>query len=219
MRWLILSLFLIGVAGVAVMPSPLMADSCVVRNHAVYQQAVVSPYVGYNANVVNSYGYHQTYYPKVVEVVVNNDYYYSVADYYKLKLLSDSIVGRILEAQAKGQGGVQPTNPPQGGIVPPTVPVTPTGTGPVKAGPFQDEKLVAVVNQSCASCHSGNSPKGGFTIVTEDGKLADLDICAVGKVFHQCATGRMPKGGKPLPDDVMPLLDQWVTEVSKQAKK
>ena len=219
MRWLIVLSMLIGAVVVAVTPSPSIADGCLVRNRQVYQQsAYVVPYAGYTNNIAHhgNYNYNNV---KVLEVLASPAYYYSVQNYYAEKLLADSIVGRILEAQKNGLIGGVPQTPPQGGIVP-TNPMAPVGPKVgVQAGPYQEEKLLAVVNQSCASCHSGGVAKGGFTILSDDGKLADLDEKMVWKTMGLVTSGDMPRGGKPVADESIPLFFTWAKEVSKTAKK
>ncbi len=207
--------FLLGLMGIAVLPSMSSADGCIVRNKTIFgygqyqntgyiQKAVVAPYVGYN----------NVYVPKAVEVIASPEYYYSVGSYYRDKLLVDAIAGRILEAQKNGQIGGFPS--PNGGGGSASPPPPPIAGGAVRAGAFQEPKLLAIVTQTCARCHAGGVSKGGFTILTEDGKLADLSERSVEKVFRLVSTGAMPQGGKPVEDAAIVLFNQWADEVAKK---
>lgn len=218
MRWFLSAAFLVGLLLVGVTPSPSAADGCLVRDKAVFvNKAFAVPYAGYAANVVHNGVANYGYNVKVIEAIVSPDYYYSVGSYYREKVLADAIVGRILEAQKNGLIGGQP---PTGSIAPTNpAPTKPSGDGSVKAGAYQEPKLLASVTKHCASCHSGGTAKGNFTILTDDGKLVDLDERMAEKTFRLVSTGIMPKGGNPVPDVDIPLYNEWANTISQVGKK
>lgn len=155
--------------------------------------------------------------PKAIQVEVQRNHYYSIDGAAQQSLLADAIVGRLLRLQAEGKGvtpggtGRLPTGPAKR--------PSPTGEdgGPgaqePKAGEYQNEALLKVVNDSCAKCHG---PSSKFTkLVTIDGKLNDLPAGKVWECFALVNSGEMPKGGKALNDDFTKLFYDW----GKNAKR
>jgi hypothetical protein len=51
----------------------------------------------------------------------------------------------------------------------------------------------------CAQCHTGGTAQGGVTIFAAPGRLAQLDPEDWAQVEDAVTSGRMPKGGPPLP--------------------
>jgi len=72
--------------------------------------------------------------------------------------------------------------------------------------------LPTFVYATCSKCHSGNAPKGGFSVL---GELSDADRI---KAAAQVLSGKMPKG-KPLsPEDAGRVLSELM-KVPEPAKK
>jgi hypothetical protein len=173
-----------------------------------------------------TYYYQQPYYvPKVVEAIVAPDYYYSVGSYYKDKLLADAIVGRIAELQLKNPGGqtAPPTYspgpeaaPPGGGVrQAPANPMSPLNTPQIEVipqqgrrgpGAYQNPKLLAVLNQACASCHGDTPTRGASWTLVSQGKLANLTSAEWNEAFVLVSTQEMPKGNKPVADEATVLF-------------
>ena len=159
-----------------------------------------TPYVG----TVN-YG-HNYYTPVVVEALVAPDYYYSVGSYYRDKVLADSIAAKVAEQLKRDGGGTQP-----GTQTPSPLPKTPLpnpmqGLPPEPqqgvSGPvfdYQEPKLQAVIEKSCARCHTDGKAAKGLVFVRE-GKLVPHSAETWNESFIQVSTGDMPQGGKPLED-------------------
>jgi hypothetical protein len=172
---------------------------CNLRSRVVYPT--------YHAKVYNQYHYQAPYsnykdvvlVPKAIEVVVSPDYYFSVSDYYRDKLLVDAIAGRMLDLQRQqNQPAPQPKVTPVQPQPQPPQPVQPMQPVPQAKwenvpGTFQKPELLQVLNQSCVKCHSPSNPKSGLSLVTADGKIAKLSKEMVLESFRQVNTGRMPQ--------------------------
>lgn len=222
------------VAIVCLEPPPLQADGCFVNRSFYTGQSYSVPYVTptyshQKAYVAPTYNYHYDYTPKVVEVLVNPDYYYSVGSYYRDKVLTDAIVGRLSELQLKSQQkpGVDPpqsTAPPRV-TMPPVETPPPGGVGPAEpqgfldASPYQEPKLLATINQSCARCHNPTTAKGKLSLLTPDGKIANLSEGTWWKCFSLVSTGEMPAGGKAISDEETVLFHTAAKAAEKFARK
>lgn len=169
-----------------------------------------------------SYAYKQHYYydyghekiillPKVVEVEVHRDHYYSIDPYYQQSLLADAIVGRLLQAQNK-TAPVRTGYPSTPVTTPPSSP-TKKGSQEVKAGSYQEPKLLKVINDSCVKCHGANS--SNIALVTADGKLADISEGEAWKCFGLVNSGEMPKASKSLNDEQVKLFYEWAKNARK----
>lgn len=94
--------------------------------------------------------------------------------------LGPALAAAILKAQQQPQPVTpQPIPPP---VVPPAPQPAPAPVPPPPA------RKVSVIMQNCNQCHSGASPKGGFTIASL--ALADKRHLAAAKIMD----GTMPKG-------------------------
>ena len=163
---------------------------------AFTHSSYVAPYVA----PVQSYHYVA---PKVIQVPVNQDYYYSVNDYYRDKLLVDALAGRVAELQASKDGEAakyrellemvlkiqtgQPGN------------VVPQPAAPQAKSTAAHPELAAYVSAACLKCHGDQKPKGGLSLV-------DMDAMSEGarwKMYALVNSGEMPQGGQPAPDGVM----------------
>jgi hypothetical protein len=219
-------------AGLLILVSGLPAIAqCNLRSRVVYPTYAAKVYTQYN-----QYHYqapHNNYkdivlVPKAIEVVVSPDYYFSVSDYYRDKLLVDALAGRILDLQRQQNQPPlvqpQPVAPPKVTQMPPVTPMTPVPVNPPVAkwenvpGTFQKPELLQVLNTSCAKCHSPSNSKGGLSLVTSDGKIAKLSKEMVLESFRQVNTGRMPKSNgqdkaDPVSDQAVVLFDEWVENV------
>lgn len=177
---------------------------------------------GYYYPYYESYNYKETIIlvPKAIQVEVNRDHYYSIDGAAQQSLLADAIVGRLLRLQSEGKivtgtgtagSGRLPTGPVT--KTSPTGEKTDSAAQEAKAGDYQNEALLKVVNNSCAKCHGAASK---YTkLVTADGKLTDLPAGKVWECFGLVNTGEMPKGGKSLGDEEVKLFYEW----AKNAKR
>lgn len=148
---------------------------------------------------------------KVVAVEVQREHYYSIDPYAQQLLLLDALEGRIRRMQAEGVLKGQPVaNPVTTPVSTDKRPVaTPTG-----AGAYQNDKLLAVVSNSCAKCHG---PESKLTrLVTADGKLADVSVGKVWESFGLTNIGKMPKApGKALANEEVELFVEWAENARK----
>lgn len=226
--------FLVCCLSLTFIPSVSRSDGCFV-NRSFYSGSSYTPSYSYQKAYVAPSYQHQDYHyvPKVVEVVVASDYYYSVGSYYRDKLLSDSIVGRLAELQLKNQSKPSPatdpaapqSSPPLRQVPMPPVETPPPGgvgsssQGTLEASPYQDASLLAVINRSCAECHNATVSKGKFSLVTADGKLASVSEGKWWKAFSMVSTGEMPTKGKPLSDEETVLFHTAAKAAEKFAHK
>lgn len=176
-----------------------------------------------------------TVYLKAVKAYVSPDYYSSVSDYYRDKVLVDAVAGKtadilksqqelqslreeigLLRRQLFYQNPQQPApqqqppyqqQAPQATPEQPVVPQKmPRATGALPAVP---DKLQAVVQQSCARCHGATNATAG----------GGLDLSSLANVPRETRllcytlvnTGEMPKGGKPVTDQDTLLFYSWAT--------
>lgn len=144
---------------------------------------------------------------RVVAVPVYNDYhYYSLDPYYQQQALAAQIV-KQLRAELK-----QGNNKTEQGPAPKEEPEV---QGEPVAGKYQNEKLLTIVNDSCAKCH-GAGAKKQTAFVTKDGKaLADVRAGKVWEAFGLVNSGEMPKAADNLNDEAVKLFYEW----AKQARK
>ncbi len=128
--------------------------------------------------------YQNVYVPQVVEVEVAPAYYFSARDYLRDQALLEAV-------RALSERAVAPVQ-----SAPPAAPSV-KEEKKVRVQTQVDDKLQAIVRDSCAKCHSGGNLKGGFSI---DG-LASMPS---GQRWHMYAlvnSGEMPDAANPLPDD------------------
>lgn len=188
-------LVLLGFASVA------YADFCGVRRIVYHAPVVV------HKPVYHDYHYKETVIlvPKAIQVEVTRDHYYSIDSSYQQSLLADAIVGRLLRMQATGQA--PRTTSPTG------VEKSQPDTQESKAGSYQNEALLKVVNDSCVKCHGASSRN--TKLVTADGKLADLPSGKIWECFGLVNSGEMPKASKSLPDEQVKLFYDWAKNARK----
>jgi mono/diheme cytochrome c family protein len=135
---------------------------------------------------------------KVVAVKVYDDHhYYSLDPYYQQQALAAQIVKQLraeLKTPQNKQGGSeQPAPEPDGEPV---------------AGEYQNEKLLAIVNNSCAKCHGATSKQ--TRLVTKDGKaLAKVSRGKAWEAFGLVNSGEMPKAADNLDDEAVKLFYEW----------
>lgn len=186
MKYVLCALFMI----LLVTPTP--ADDCNLRPRTVYN--TYTPPV-YNQQIVLV--------PKVIEVEVHRDHYYSIDQNYNAANIIREL--RLLLAEQKGQppqSQQQPNPSPQVQPKKEDV-VTSQGRGP---SPFQKPELVKIVNDSCVKCHTSGSK---YPLVTADGKLIDLPEGKANKAFRMVNAGEMPKSSKALDDSSTKLFYDW----------
>lgn len=245
-----LALFLVVTLSLAWVPSVAKADGCF-TNRAFYgvQSYNYTPTYSYQKTYAVPYAnyvptYQQTYYytPKVVEAIVQPDYYYSAGATANAKVIGDIL--KLLEKQIERnqqqpnpavpyQQPLPPQGPgPEGSVQPgkvqqyPQTPMVPLNNTPQievvphqqGAGSYQEPKLLAVVNKSCARCHSDGKASGGLVLVRNN-QLAPLTEGQWWKAFAQVSIGEMPQGGKPLADDETVLFYQAAKAAEKLAKR
>lgn len=174
------------------------------------------------------YNYNQTYYPyhnqnyyipKVIEVEVHRDHYYSIDPYLQQNLLADAIVGRLIRLQGQVPVKNNPVqqNPP---VQPNPAPVQPkvNSSGvdlkslPDVPGPYQNEKLLAVFAKSCNKCHNYGS---NYPLITTENKILDVPKGVAWEAFGLVNTGEMPKSSPNLDDESVKLFYEWAKNIKK----
>lgn len=209
MKRMLLGAIILAVSSILLGPV-LNAGSC--RSRVFYPtysapvvQSYVTPYVNKNVVLV----------PKAVQVQVSPDYYYSVADHYRDKLLVDAIAGRLQQMQAAGQLQapqsdqnyqelmkmflqlqLQQRASPYAPTMPPAQGALPGGIPQIQAGSV-NPALVQVIETKCIRCHNPGTKQGGLDLTN----LVVLDECAWWKAYGLVNSGEMPKGGQPLTDE------------------
>lgn len=152
------------------------------------QRAVVGHNVHYSAPVVQSYSNFSQIYPQVIAVPVQSEYYYSINDHYRDKLLLDAIKNEVqkinetnkdqyiktleLLLKLKGGGAVVPPNA-DGSIVPEEV---------------NDNPLAVAVSQHCIKCHNDRVSKGSLSLTNLD----KIDSLTRWKMHSMVCAGTMP---------------------------
>lgn len=79
-----------------------------------------------------------------------------------------------------------------------------------------DAKAAGVLAARCASCHTGAASKGKLAIFTAPGQLAPTVDRFL--LWEAADSGRMPKGGQPIPDDEARVLREWVAQAAQQRR-
>lgn len=156
------------------------------------------------------------YVPKVLEVEVQKDHYYSIDPIGAIqRLLKQEREGWVAQGQP---AAVQPAPQPP---VPQPLPQRQSIQAPVggreamfldrnRPSAYQNPELVAMIQASCVKCHQAEQK---VPLLTPDGtKLLDLTKCGAMDVYFQCNTGSMPKTSAPVDDKYMPLLAEWVRQ-------
>lgn len=175
----------------------------VVKQRTVYQQHHFTPKVQHKKVIV----------PKALKVNVSPDYYYSVADYYRDKLLVDAITGRIVDLQNKGAFRAPDADEKyqeilrmvlqlqagrQGKIMSPAQDSTVPNVQSTNVNP----EVVKIIQSQCVRCHNDQTKKGGLSLTNLDA----LEECDWWKIYGLVNTGEMPKGGKPVTDEQTKLF-------------
>ncbi len=139
-------------------------------------------------------------------VVVHRDYhhYYSLDPYYQQQALATEIVKQLrAEIKPGFKNQVEPGPAPK------------EDSGDPVAGKYQNEKLLAVVNNGCTKCHGAASKQTRF--VTKDGKaLADVPAGKVWEAFGLVNSGEMPKASDSLGDEPVKMFYEWAKQARKQ---
>lgn len=143
------------------------------------------------------------------------DHYYSLDPYYQQQALAAQLLKELKAELLKMQALQGPAKAKSGE---PKVEVGPRPQvekeSPILAGPYQNEKLLAIVNNSCTKCHGVDSKQSSF--VTRDGKsLADVSAGKVWEAFALVNSGEMPKAADQLNDEAVQLFYEW----GKKARK
>lgn len=210
-----------------------LADDCY-RSRAVYQTYATPTYYAptyytpYQYTPAYNYAYPSyaatVYVPKVLEVEVQRDHYYSIDTYYQQSLLADAIVGRLVQRQQAidAKSAEPPPQPVQPAIQPAPVirqplpqPAQVPGRVPLfldrnRPSAYQNAELIAMVQAKCVKCHTAEQK---MPLLTPDGKsLLDLTKCAALDTYFRCNTGDMPKTAPPVEDKFMPFLAEWARQ-------
>lgn len=213
-----------------------LADDCY-RSRAVYQtyQTYAAPtyYAPYQYTPAYSYpSYAATVYvPKVLEVEVQRDHYYSIDQPTQIIREIKSLLKQEREGNQQPQEPAQPapvapqpSQPaPQRQLAPQAqqqlvqqvqapqaVSRAPLFLDRNRASAYQNAELIGMIQQKCAKCHAAEQK---VPLLTLDGtKLLDLTKCAALDVYFRCNTGDMPKTAPPVEDKFMPLLAEWARQ-------
>lgn len=145
---------------------------------------------------------HYDYYPVPVPYHAQQDYFYSVQDYYRDALLADAIEGRIrriVDQQRKPDGPPGQVAPPAPPAPPPPVPPRPTPAPASSVRTKVDPALLTSIEANgCVKCHSAGNPKSGGLVLTEQ-TLATMPEGQRWKMHGMVSSGEMPMGGKAVP--------------------
>lgn len=90
----------------------------------------------------------------------------------------------------------------------------PTGAGGISFA----AQIAPLLSNKCGRCHTGNAPKGGFSVATYADIRKGSDSGVVffpgkgqgSRLIELVETGEMPKGGGKLSNDEIALLTQWI---------
>lgn len=187
---------------------------------------VLSPScVSYQAPVYRQAAHVQTYHEQVyvAPVRVTPDYYYSVYDYSRDRLLVDALAGRLLDLHkqglfvAPGQPAISPVpevprkqyNRPK--AMPSEDDLPPPEQSRLNPDEVVNPQLTKIVDASCIKCHQKATASNGNL------SLADLRAVSEGQRWKAKAwvdSGEMPKGAKELPESVLPLFYEWASAAS-----
>lgn len=190
-----------------------------------YQQTYVAPVASY-VQTYTAPVYKQVY-PQAVKVAVVQDYYSSVSDYARDKLLVDAVAGKTQELmqlqqqlqqlQTTQQQLIQLQQLQQRALTAPPTPGAPGMQGVPGLPPASSDQapplpppsrpgagavpqqLSAVVQRSCLRCHGADAADQGGGFDLRD--LAGVDRERRLLSYMYVNTGEMPKAAKPLTDD------------------
>lgn len=233
MAWrALVGLSLVGALVVALVPAPATAGG-LCRNGAVSY--------GYAAPAV-AYSYaapaYQQVYLKAVKVAVSPDYYSSVSDYYRDRLLVDAVAGKALEMskmqlelqslRQQLQQYQQPLPQQQPPYSPPPQQMPPAnghghhGNGypqqPPQSYGAVPEKLPDLLEQKCLRCHGGTKDRAGGGLDLRNPQAVDPETRLL--CYAACATGEMPKGSATLsPEERQVFLDWYNAARRPQARR
>lgn len=76
-----------------------------------------------------------------------------------------------------------------------------------------DAKAANILKTNCAKCHTAGGEQGGVAFFDVNGGL--LPDVPRGRVYYQSHKGLMPKGGKPLSDQDVEVLLEWLGKNGK----
>ena len=144
----------------------------------------------------------------VVPVVVSDQFFFSVGDYYRDTYLAERVeqkLQREFVTRAELAALIQALKEKGGpGPVPGIEPVP--GPAPEPTG------VQRIFNDHCISCHGGARPAKGLD-------LTDADRLSRGRRFEVHAfvnSGEMPRGGDALGDDVVDELYRWAKSAPRE---
>lgn len=144
------------------------------------------------------------------------DYYYKVISDAERDRLAEVIAQKVFEklVELGGEDG----NVPVGPVVPssPGNPTTPAVPNPANPDDLITARITQLFKVNCSTCHTGEKAKGGFSMFTEDGTLADLTTEQKWNIFDRIDGSNldreliMPKNGKPLEQADVDLVREWI---------
>ncbi len=220
---------------VAVTPSSSQGDGYC-RSSYRQTYSYYTPSYSYTPTYAASYDYTPVY-VKAVKAYVSPDYYSSVSDYYRDRLLVDAVAGKTAEVlktqlefnnlkqeveylrrqlnyngqpqqqQAPPQQQPQQQQPQQ--EQPPAQPRQQAMPKASGAGHPVPEGLQAIVQASCIRCHGANNATAGGGLDFQN--LGALPAPVRLSMKAAVDDGYMPKGGKPLDDKAAALFHQYAT--------
>lgn len=157
---------------------------------------------------------------------LGNDGFYFLEPRNEIDEVVSTELQRILDKLNKIKRPEPKTGPPDQGF-PIPIPGEPTPQPEeearvewIKSPVSLDKDVYNLFNRRCASCHSGNKPKGNLALVNPDREWL-LNLTLEQKRNNlRLVTGtdliegenRMPKGGTPLSNEDIQLLERWAAK-------
>lgn len=134
--------------------------------------------------------------------------------------LSDEDIDRIIQGVTNGIISQLDVVDENGEPINPVTPVVPDQPD---SPPVSNSEIEAAVldlfHNKCASCHSGDSPKGKLLLVNSDDSIGNLTDRQISQVLRRTRGGHglspekiMPLGGDQLSDEEIDLLQAWQDE-------
>ena len=140
-------------------------------------------------------------------------YYYGVnPNPQKIEQLSEEDVQRIANATAEKVVSIL------------TEAIEKSGVDGPKESANLDVQVQAIFAQSCARCHSEQTPRGKFedetnVVLIDKGNLSKLDRYQREQIWDAVDTQRMPQDHDPLPVDQVETIRRWWKLTPKPEKK
>ena len=140
--------------------------------------------------------------PKAIAVEVNRDFYFSVGDYYRDKLIADAVAARLASMQVASH-----PQAPTASVAKVATPA-PQPTFDPNAATDAYPDVFQVLQNNCTRCHGNELKKGKLSYLTADNKMAALDEKTWLKTYLYVRTGYMPQGHASLSDEEIKPLER-----------